>query len=209
MDLERELRAFEVAWPETPAFRFEAPRRRRRPVAVVVLAAVVIAGVMAVPQSRGAVLRFLHLRGAVIERVDTLPAAQERPLAAGLGEVVTPARVPWVFVPHAVPVLHRTPEGIVSFLLSLHGQTVLVSEVRGSSILLKKLAAGATRVEPVPHGVWLSGAPHVFYFPGAPPRLAGNVLLVERGGILVRVEGPGLTKAAAEYLLNQFVRFTE
>ncbi len=90
MDLERELSALEVAWPETPVFRLALPERRRRRwpvVAVALAAAIAIAAAFAVPSSRGAILRFLHLRGVVIERVERLPAAQERPLGAGLGAV--------------------------------------------------------------------------------------------------------------------------
>lgn len=49
----------------------------------------------------------------------------------------------------------------------------------GSAVFLKKLASSATsatavQVGPDP-GVWLSGAPHVVFFPGTPARLAGNV----------------------------------
>src|SRR5512136_1470710 len=89
MDLERELRALAVAWPETPELRVDLGMRERsrRPL----LVAVAVALVFAVPQSRGAILRFLHLGGVTVEVVDTLPSAQERPLAAGLGPVVTAA----------------------------------------------------------------------------------------------------------------------
>jgi hypothetical protein len=63
--------------------------------------------------------------------------------------------------------------------------------------ILKKVAAEATRIEPVSNGLWLSGAAHVFLFPGAPPRLAGNVLLVQRGGLTLRIEGKRLGKEDA------------
>jgi hypothetical protein len=52
------------------------------------------------------------------------------------------------------------------------------------------------KVERVPGGYFLSGAPHgVGYLgPGGVPvfesqRLAGNTLLIEREGVLIRVEG--------------------
>ena len=66
MDLERELRALDVEWPPTPHLRlaFEplVRRRSRRPlVAVVALALVAIVAALAVPQSRGAILRFLQI----------------------------------------------------------------------------------------------------------------------------------------------------
>ena len=96
MDLERELRGLAVAWPETPELRLElaARVRSRRPLLLAVAVALVVAALaaaVAVPQSRGAILRFLHLGGVTVEVVDTLPSAQERPLAAGLGPVVTTA----------------------------------------------------------------------------------------------------------------------
>jgi hypothetical protein len=94
--------------------------------------------------------------------------------------------------------------GVVSFL---DGHTV-VSELRDEQgILLKKLVTGSTRVVAVPNGVWLTGAPHAYFFPQEPPRLAGNVLLVQHGRLLIRLEAPGLTKAAAlrsyQILLNR------
>src|SRR3954462_14869939 len=89
MDLERELSALHVAWPPTPAFSY-ARRRARWPLAVA-LAAAVLAAAFAVPQSRGAILRFLHLGGVEIHFVHTLPPPRERPLSEGLGPVVTPA----------------------------------------------------------------------------------------------------------------------
>src|SRR5438094_10609955 len=93
MDLERELRALDVEWPPTPELRLalEPLRgRSRRPLfAAVALALVALAAAFAVPQSRGAILRFLHLGGETIQFVDTLPPAQERPLGEGLGSVVS------------------------------------------------------------------------------------------------------------------------
>ena len=89
-DLERDLRSLgsTVAWPPTPdvASRLELrPRRRRALVVAVALAVVALVAAFAVPQSRSAILRFFHLRGVTVERVGTLPPAQELPLAAGLG----------------------------------------------------------------------------------------------------------------------------
>ena len=99
-------------------------------------------------------------------------------------------------MPPLVPALDPEPplhlaNGVVSFVYVDHGRTVLVSELAGPVVLFKKIASNTTRIENVPHGMWLAGAQHVFLFPRAAPRLAGNVLLVERGILLVRVEGPG------------------
>src|SRR5215475_13157087 len=94
--MERELAALEVEWPPTPdiASRLElAPRPSRRWVAVAAVAiAVAIGAAFAVPQSRSAILRFFHLGGVTVEQVETLPPAEQRPLAAGLGVEVGDAR---------------------------------------------------------------------------------------------------------------------
>src|SRR4029453_9608988 len=63
--------------------------RRPFPWRLVVIAAAVLAlaigAAFAVPQARSAILRFFHLRGASVERVETLPPAVERSRAGGLG----------------------------------------------------------------------------------------------------------------------------
>src|SRR5690349_1909994 len=91
MDLARELTRLDVDWPVTPELRLDlAPRRRRWWIVAVALAAVLaIATAFAVPQSRGAILRFFHLGAAHVEVVDTLPPAEQRPLEEGLGQVVS------------------------------------------------------------------------------------------------------------------------
>src|SRR5256714_15660970 len=97
MNLERELRALEVEWPPTPELRLVLEprgRRSRRPLlAAVALALVALAAAFAVPQSRGAILRFLHLGGEPIQFVETLPPAGTGPLGAGMGRHVSVAHV--------------------------------------------------------------------------------------------------------------------
>lgn len=214
MDLERELRALagEIAWPPTPPLRPALePRGRdlRRPLFVAVaLVVAAVAAAFAVPQSRGAILRFLHLGAATIHFVDTLPAAQEKPLAGSLGAALSEpdARdllggtllLPPVSPP---PPLHATGQ-IVSLLFLDRGQPILLSEAHtGSGVFLKKVAAYSTTVTAVhvgaDPGLWLSGAPHLVFFPGAPPRLAGNVLLWQHGALTLRLEGHDLTQPEA------------
>src|SRR5260221_14559124 len=94
MDLAGELTrlAEHVEWPATPALRpVLEPRRdlRRLALAVALAALLALAVAFAVPQSRAAILRFFHLGAVTIQVVDTLPPAQERPLGADLGPVVT------------------------------------------------------------------------------------------------------------------------
>src|SRR6266404_9740178 len=94
MDLARELTGLgeHVEWPATPPLRpvLEPRRDRRRLALAAALAALVaLAVAFAVPQSRAAILRFFHLGAVTVRVVDTLPPAQERPLSAGLGPVIS------------------------------------------------------------------------------------------------------------------------
>jgi hypothetical protein len=203
-ELERALTSLDVDWPATPAFDLRRPARRRAR-AIALAAAVLALGVaFAVPQSRAALLRALHVGGVTVERVQTLPAAQERPLASTLGVPVSAAEAEVLLGrPFGVQArLYRSGE-IVSALL--RGPVVL-SELRTGvgTMILKKLAGTATtvryvRVEGAP-GVWIEGAPHVVLAPELPPRLAGNVLVWVRGAVTYRLEGKALTLDAARDL---------
>ena len=212
MDLERDLRAIELEWPETPELRLSLPAqsRSRRPWLVAIATAVVVAvaAALAVPQSRGAILRLFHLGGVTIVRVDTLPPAQERPLAAGLGPVVSRSeaegllRTAPLLPPGPAPPLH-VANGVVSLVLADRGRPVLLSELgSGDPLLMKKLLATGTSIEGTrvgpAYGYWISGAPHAVYLgPDVSPRLAGNVLLWQRDGLTLRLEGNGLTRGRA------------
>ena len=211
MNLERELRALAVDWPRTPDLVLALappPRRRRRPLlAALALGLVALTAAFAVPQSRGAILRFLHLGGESIEFVETLPPAERRALDAGLGTPVSEAEarvlVPALLLP---PVAGRVPlrrSGEVVSLVFLHrGKLVLLGGKVGVAprIFLKKLA-GTGSAEWVnvrgTSGLWLSGAPHVFFFPHEPPRLAGSTLVWATGSTTYRLEGPGLSREDA------------
>lgn len=214
MELERELKtlAGEIAWPPPPSDRPSLePRRGHFPRQLLVTAAVVVVAVaaaFAVPQSRAAILRFLHLGGVTIQFVDTLPAVQEQSLAATLGPTLSTSEARGLLggtllLPSTstAPPLHANGQ-IVSLLFLNRGQPILVSEAHtGSAIFLKKLAslnttATTVRVATDP-GLWLSGAPHVVFFPGAPPRLAGNVLLWQHGPLTLRLESRNLTESQA------------
>src|SRR5207244_3067329 len=58
---------------------------RRAVVLALALVAIAVATAFAVPQARTAILRFFHLGGATVIRVETLPPAVERKHAGGLG----------------------------------------------------------------------------------------------------------------------------
>jgi hypothetical protein len=220
LNLESELRALGVEWPETPRFELalEAPRRSLRPVWVAVAVAVAaLAAALAVPQSRGAILRLFHLGGASVEVVDTLPRAEQRPLTEGLGPVIplVSARrfLPGLLLPplDPPPPIHYAEGTVVSVVFEHEGHPVLLSELPGGSgIYLKKLVAGASRLEPVlvdgADGFWISGQQHVVFFPRRSPRLACNVLLWGAGATTYRLEGPALTKADALALAESLRR---
>ncbi len=220
MDLERELRGLAVAWPETPELRVDlgVRERNRRPLLVAVAVALVVAALaaaFAVPQSRGAILRFLHLGGVTVEVVDTLPSAQERPLAAGLGPVVTAAEArrflgaaPLLPQLDSPPPLHYAG-GVVSAVFADRGKPVLLDEIGGDDpVIVKKLLRNGpirfVRVGGAP-GYWITGTGHVVTLPpSASPRLAGNVLLWQTNGLTLRLEGRGLTLARALQLAGSF-----
>jgi hypothetical protein len=225
-ELERALSglAAEVEWPETPVFelRVEAVARRRPRRRSLVLAfalVVVTVGIaFAVPAARSAILDFFHLGGVTVERVQTLPAAEERPLGAALGRPVTRAEAEGILGgPVRLPRVSGRPqlyerEGVISAVLATP-EPVLVSQLRplGGGALLKKVAGMAGTVESVEiaegrGGLWIAGEQHVVYWLEAPPRLAGNVLLWEDGGSTYRIEGKRLTKERALELAREMGR---
>jgi hypothetical protein len=220
MNLEAELRALPIDWPQTPQFELglalAPPRRRRRWPLAVAIAVAAIAAALAVPESRGAILRFFHLGGVTIQVVDTLPHADERPLTAGLGPVISTASakrvIPALLLPpvDTPPPLHYTQGNVVSTVFEHLGQPVLLSEFPGGGGYLKKLASGGSRVEGAhvgtAPGLWVSGARHVAFFAGQSPRLAGNVLLWEADGATYRLEGPNLSKVDAISLAQSLRR---
>jgi hypothetical protein len=215
MELERELRDLDVEWPPTPELRLVLGEQTRRPsrrplYAAIALALVALAAAFAVPQSRGSILRFFHLGGETIQFVDTLPPAQERPLDANLGRPVSLGEafleVPRLLLPQLdpLPQLHATGP-VVSLVFRSNGHPVLLSEVSTpgeNGGFLKKLAGGNTKVEWVQigqdaYGVWITGAPHVFFFPREPARLAGDTLVWVHADTTFRLEGPNLSRDEA------------
>jgi hypothetical protein len=240
-ELERSLRRLgeQLAFPETPAVadavlrRLEAegaPRRRarRRPLVVALaVLALALAAAMAVPAARTAILELFRLRGATVERVDTLPPVAEldpataralelgRPVpieggrpAVEAGVVLVPAALgapDAAYVSRAVPgkltLVYEPRPGIPRS--GFTGVGVLVTQFAGDldrETYLEKLADAGTLIEPVTvggsPGLWLEGGPHFVFFTTPEgghgedwARLAGNTLLLQRGDVLVRIEG--------------------
>ena len=227
-DLERALVLLgdELAFPPAPdvsarvlARVAEPPPRRRRRALVLVLAALAVAvgAAFAVPQARSAILDFFGLRGATVQRVETLPVVPPRTAQAlDLGRELGPGELEGALVPSAlgppdaayvsqepygrrVTLVYRPGDGIPESVFT--GVGVLVTEFVGEADerFLDKLADASTSVERVqvgPYdGLWLEGGPHVVMVESRGGsyedrgRLAGNTLLLERGDVLVRIEG--------------------
>ena len=221
-ELERALNALaaEVEWPPTPELHLRlgpAPRRRRRRglVLAVAFALVALGLAFAVPQARSTILRFFHLGGVTVERVSTLPDAEQRPLAAGLGTPVSTAEAeaalggPVSLPPVSGELQLYERGGVVSAVLATP-EPVLLSQLRvaNGASLLKKAAGISTgveqaRIDDATDGLWIAGEQHVVYWLEAPPRLAGNVLLWERDGVTYRLEGRALTKERALELARE------
>ena len=221
-ELETALRQLggEVAFPPTPdlapAIRGRLDRSRfwRRPVAIALAVAVVAAtaAVLAVPQSRSAILDWLGLRNVSVVRVDKLPTVPARG-RLDLGRPFTLAaakrRAPWLLRPDTKPdsvwVSESLPGGKVSLLWGTPSNVrLLLSEFTGRTYI-EKVIGGDTQVERVKigdAGAWFQG-PHVVMFQDrngrfreSHARLARNALVWQMGDVTLRLEG-GLTKDQA------------
>jgi hypothetical protein len=150
---------------------------------------VAVGAAFAVPQARTAILEFLGLEGATVERVVLLPeAAPEGDLDLGQrvgleearGQASFPILVPELLgPPDAVYVNETTPGGRVT-LVYLHntkipttteaGVGLLVTEFRGDldPVLIGKLVGPGTSAEQLAvggePGLWIHGEPHVFLY---------------------------------------------
>jgi hypothetical protein len=196
----------------------EAPVRRRlvsRRALVIAFAVLAVAAsaLFAVPQTRGAILEFFHLRGVTIERVEELPTVPvQSGLGTFLGDPVTLSQAREradfdVVVPEALGEPDEVyfqdgppPGGMVSFVYGTREDPrALFTQFAGrvDEIIFKKVAPD-TKVEAVTvdgqPGYWLEGA-HFFSYldrhgdmESEQVRLAGNVLLWERGTRTLRLE---------------------
>ncbi|HLM36286.1 MAG TPA: hypothetical protein VK287_00710 [Gaiellaceae bacterium] len=222
--LERQLQRLgqELAYPREPDVASAVlARLDRRPfpwrlvaVAFAVLA-VAVGAAFAVPQARTTILKWFHLRGVTIERVETLPSAAERSQAGGLGRPLSPDQAARVvgfqlaLPPRTNPSRVYVLEGaLASVVLRAEGRPLLLSEYRSGNVdLLKKSVGGKTVIEPVrvsgEPGLWLEGGPHTLTyfnqrgeFRQRTVKIRGNVLLWVDGELTLRLEGE-LTKAEA------------
>jgi hypothetical protein len=213
-ELERDLRQLsgEIAWPATPSFRLEVEPARRgftwRPLALgfaMLLAA--LAGVLALsPGARSAFLEIFRLQGATVELVETLPEVPAQRFDYGdrvsrdEAERIVGFELADLGDPDAVFVR----DGVLASLV--YGDPdeprLVLSQLRGSIYegFVKKAGEGGTRVERVTvdgdAGLFVSGDEHFVMFrdefgsiTDERTYLAGNVLLWNRGELLLRLEG--------------------
>jgi GNAT superfamily N-acetyltransferase len=213
-ELELELRALgaEIAVPATPdvtpavARRIHRRRTTRRLLVAIAVAAAAFGIALAVPPGRSAILRFFHLQGVTVERVDTLPARRARGIGRALGASMPLAaaerRLGFRFrlPPGARPADARVIDSLGTVVLEHDGSALLLSEFRGDVFnLLKKVAGPSTTVAEADvggrPGIWVEGATHFLYLgrngavSDAPIAVHGNVLLWQRGGLIYRLQG--------------------
>jgi hypothetical protein len=208
MNLEHELGALPIAFPREPDLRANVLARLERPQrrwsralvgALVVLAA--IGALFAIPQTRAAILRALDIGGVRIERVETQPRAPRAALVTGREVTLAEARRAVQFelaVPRWYDRVYLN-RGVAGGMVSFVGQGRVLSQWPGQQIYEKSVGPGTTvqrlQVDFAP-AVWLTGAPHSVTFVDRfgnarhqTRRLAGNVLIWNRGVVTYRLEG--------------------
>jgi hypothetical protein len=199
------------------------PAGLRRALVLALVSLLVLAGGVfaAVPSVRDAVLEFVGLQGATIQRREDLPPAPpERPLDLGSRTTLAAAAGELAFDP-LVPADPGDPDGVYVHSRAFGGELsltyrarpglprarttglgLLVTEIRGDLMprFFQKLAPPDATIERLTVGgepaAWIEGAEHVFFY-RAPDgnvvedqlRLAQNVLLMQRGPLLIRLEG--------------------
>ena len=210
-ELERDLRALAASLDLpterdlVPAVRARLvavgkPRRGRRRLVLVALAAIVVAiGVaFAVPPARSAILRLFGLEGVSIVRVDKLPPVGPGVLAAGTRMSLPEARRMLAFEPLLPDI--GTPQAIYvdevqQLLIVLYGEgstRLRFTELLGREAFYTKFVTLEQHVERVTvnrgRGLWIRGQ-HVVSEMFGQPRIAGNALLWEQGPRTFRLEG--------------------
>jgi hypothetical protein len=212
-DLEQALRELDVDWPATPdlaaavSTRLEPRRKLKVPGTfrlrlAAIVAAVLVGGVLAVPEARTTVFRWFGIESVEIKRGE--PSATPG-ASLDLGTPTTIERLP-------VPVLQARalgtpgvyvtamPDGSRAASLVYDGP-ILVQTFRAqaSPFIEKTIGSGADVERLQVDGAttfWIKGG-HGFAYQSSPTefgfeqqRIAGNTLLVERrDGLLLRIEG--------------------
>ena len=214
MNLEQRLQELggEIAYPTTPRFDLGFERRRARitrPLALgFAIIVVALAGVLAVsPGARSAFLEIFQIRGATVERLETLPdlPAQRLDFGERVGREEAERRAGFELLdlgsePDAIFV---RPDGLASAIYGDPERPRLVlSQARGAIYdgFIKKTGGAGTTIRSVTiggePGLFVDGDEHFVMFrdengdiADEQTYLAGTVLLWNRGDLLLRLEG--------------------
>ncbi|HZG36495.1 MAG TPA: hypothetical protein VEY87_11680 [Gaiellaceae bacterium] len=213
-DLELRLAALrdDVVFPATPDLAARVvdlasprPSRRLRPLVVAVAVAVALAaGLLAAsPGARSAFLELFRLKGATVTRVERLPQVDrvELDLGSALSRAEAERRVGFRLLDLGEPDAILVRGRMASLVYGPPDRPRLVlSQLRASvwDGFVKKAGGAGTRIDEVSvggeRGLFLSGVEHyVMFLENGSVRdertaLAGNVLLWNRGDLLLRLE---------------------
>jgi hypothetical protein len=207
-----------------PPRRRVAAARRRLALAAAALALLAGGTLAASPAARSAVLRFLGLQGVEIKHVKPTATPPKRSRLGTTLHLGTPTSVDAALRAGALAprglgrpdAAYRGPDDALALVYAprpglppskLTGVALLVQTFHATvePVIQKFAAIGDVQKLTVAgaRAYWIGGASHGFIYVtpsggGAfvPQRLADHTLLVERNGILLRVEGP-LTRARA------------
>lgn len=198
MNIEQELRSLRIDFPLEPDVsgrvlaRLQRRPGRRRWLVPVLVALALVGALFAIPQTRAAILRVLHIGNVEIERVQTLPSARPGPLPLGDPVSLDEARKGLgieLAVPDDYDAIYRSGP-FVTFVLA--PRVWLLEWGGGGPPILKKVLEPRNRIDQVfldetATATWIQGR-HVVVR-GPERRLAGNVLIWERDGVTYRLEG--------------------
>jgi hypothetical protein len=215
LELRLDRLGHELDWPEAPDLREgvlrrlsseRRPREWRRPLVVALAALVVVVGaLLAVPQSRSAILDFFGVGSVTIRSVDEYPELPLEPgrqfygermsLAEARDRAAFPVRVPNVEGLGTPKVYYLEDVQQVSLVYgSPQNPRLLISQIIGTGAVEKLVNSDQTDLELVrdddANGVWVEGE-HVLYIPQLDEelRVVGNTLVMERADhVTVRVE---------------------
>jgi hypothetical protein len=190
------------------------PREWRRPLVIALAALVVAVGaLMAVPQSRSAILDFFGIGSVTIRAVDEYPElelesgrlffGERMSLAEARRRAAFPVRVPEVAGLGSPQVYYLQDVQQVSLVYGDPKKPrLLISQIIGTGAIEKLVNSDETDIEQVrdgdSFGVWLEGE-HVIHIPQLDEdlRVVGNTLVMQRpDNVTVRVEAD-ISKAEA------------
>ena len=206
MNLEHELGALSIAFPDEPDLAPRVLARLERPTRrwwlVPALIALAVAGALfAIPQTRAAILDLFRIGGVEVRRVETQPRAPVRDPVLGREVSLATAQRRADF-PLLVPGDPFTAY-VDGPMVNLRWKRYVLSQWRGEQLpfALKQLGPDSQTVGVEVRsatGLWITGARHEIVdrdpatdrIVAKSRRLAGNVLIWEDGDVTYRLEGP-------------------